>query len=549
MKLSTLQEMCQSELGAYATYNMCQRVRKNVPKEKNGSYVEEFASLWGYAAELIASNPGSTVTIQVDRDSVGIATFHRMYICLAAGLIPVLRESFPDVEHRMCARHIYANWFKKWRGMNRKIQFWNCVKATFVEDFDLQIQGLEALGPTSSNDLFATPVQHWSKAYFKATSKYDVVDNNMAEAFNGWIVEARAKPIISMLEQIRIIVMSRMTVKRNWAEKWRTNISPRALEKLERNMSTSNQCRLVWNGDGGFEMTHLDNQDIVDLKKLSCTCKEWEISGIPCYHAICAMFHDSKSPEDYVLEWYSKEKYMESYKHVLQPMRGKKFWPKGLPPILPPTVKVQPGRPKKKRIKAKDEPKKMKVGKFTKEGARIRCSKCRTLGHNIQNCSQKSTNVASSQVHTNETVYRASQSHESISIGQTHVTKSTTTPSGSKKTHVHRPRTRSMSFAGNEPNNSNHGQPSNKRKRMIGIVLYTNLRTGEQIFNSSLGSQTVITPPTNAPKKIEASTSQFDHTWKGPGLSLKGKKVVTTRQLQLELSDASRKHPQIRMTQ
>ncbi|KAK8492933.1 hypothetical protein V6N12_057834 [Hibiscus sabdariffa] len=236
MKLSTLQEMCQSELGAYATYNMCQRVRKNVPKEKNGSYVEEFASLWGYAAELIASNPGSTVTIQVDRDSVGIATFHRMYICLAA-------------------------------------------------------------------------------------------------------------------------------------------------------------------------------------------------------------------------------------------------------------------------------------------------------------------------VHTNETVYRASQSHESISIGQTHVTKSTTTPSGSKKTHVHRPRTRSMSFAGNEPNNSNHGQPSNKRKRMIGIVLYTNLRTGEQIFNSSLGSQTVITPPTNAPKKIEASTSQFDHTWKGPGLSLKGKKVVTTRQLQLELSDASRKHPQIRMTQ
>ncbi|KAL4290229.1 hypothetical protein GQ457_14G012310 [Hibiscus cannabinus] len=84
MKVSTLQEMCQSELGAYATYNMCQRARKNVLKEKNGSYVEEFASLWGYAAELIASNPGSTVTIQVDRDSAGIATFHRMYICLAA---------------------------------------------------------------------------------------------------------------------------------------------------------------------------------------------------------------------------------------------------------------------------------------------------------------------------------------------------------------------------------------------------------------------------------------------------------------------------------
>ncbi|KAL4296155.1 hypothetical protein GQ457_12G015250 [Hibiscus cannabinus] len=558
MKVSTLQEVCQSELGAYATYNMCQRARKNVLKEKNGSYVEEFASLWGYAAELIASNPGSTMTIQVDRDSAGIATFHRMYICLAAvkqcwiercspfigvdgcflktvtkgallvvvgrdannqmfpvawavveekgkeswrwflqklmvdldhpngegitlmsdmqkGLIPVLRESFRDVDHRMCARHIYANWFKKWKGMNRKFQFWNCVRATFVEDFDLQIQGLEALGPTSSNDLFSTPVQHWSKAYFKATSKCDVVDNNMAEAFNGWRVEARAKSIISMLEQIRIMVMSRMTVKRNWAEKWRTNISPRALEKLERNMTTSTQCRLVWNGDGGFEVTHLDNQHTVDLNKLSCTCREWEISGIPCCHAICAMFHDSKSPEDYASEWYNKEKYMATYKHVLQPVRGEKFWPKGLPSILPPTVKVQPGRPKNKRTKAKDEPKKMKVGKFTKAGARMRCSKCRTSGHNIQNCPQKSTNVASSQVHTNETVNRASQPHEPISIGQTHVTKSTTVPSGSQK--------------------------------------------------SGLGFQTTVTPPTNAPKKIGASTSHFDHTWKGLGLSWKGKKA------------------------
>ncbi|KAK8672148.1 hypothetical protein V6N13_110521 [Hibiscus sabdariffa] len=105
-----------------------------------------------------------------------------------------------------------------------------------------------------------------------------------------------------------------------------------------------------------------------------------------------------------------------------------------------------------------------------------------------------------------------------------------------------------MSFAGNEPNNSNHGQPSNKRKRMTSIGLYTNLRTGEHFFTSGLGSQTVVTPPTNAPKKIGASTSQFDHTWKGLGLSWKREEGCHYRQLQQQLSDASRKHPQIRMT-
>ncbi|KAL4336086.1 hypothetical protein GQ457_07G003770 [Hibiscus cannabinus] len=42
------------------------------------------------------------------------------------------------------------------------------------------------------------------------------------------------------------------------------------------------------------------------------------------------MYHDSNSPENYVSEWYSKKKYMASYKHILQPVRGEIFWPKNL---------------------------------------------------------------------------------------------------------------------------------------------------------------------------------------------------------------------------
>ncbi|KAL4323133.1 hypothetical protein GQ457_11G020900 [Hibiscus cannabinus] len=83
MKVATLKEMCQTELGAYATYDMCRRARKAILKEMQGSYVEEFANLWGYAAELLRSNPGSTVSIQVDRENGG-TRFHRMYICLGA---------------------------------------------------------------------------------------------------------------------------------------------------------------------------------------------------------------------------------------------------------------------------------------------------------------------------------------------------------------------------------------------------------------------------------------------------------------------------------
>ncbi|KAK8677587.1 hypothetical protein V6N13_143116 [Hibiscus sabdariffa] len=282
----------------------------------------------GYVAELLKSNPGSTVSIQVHMNDVGQAMLFRIYVCFQAlkqgwkdgcrpfigvdgcwlktaqkgewflkklftdlehptgegitlmsdqqkGLVKVLVEDYPDTAYKMCARHL----------------------STYIEEFDDNLQKLEKLGPTSTEDLLQNPVQHWAKAYFSATSTCDVVDNNMAEAFNAWILDVRCKPIISLLEDIRVMVMSRLHVKRTWASKWRTNISPKALEKLEHNMEQSTHCRLVWNGDGGA----------------------WELSGIPCCHDICAMYQENKRPGDYVSNWYNKEKYLAAYNHVLQP--------------------------------------------------------------------------------------------------------------------------------------------------------------------------------------------------------------------------------------
>ncbi|KAK8525038.1 hypothetical protein V6N12_029886 [Hibiscus sabdariffa] len=53
MKISTLQEMCKSELEVYATYSMYQRAKSDVLKEKQGSYVEEFASHWGICYRVV----------------------------------------------------------------------------------------------------------------------------------------------------------------------------------------------------------------------------------------------------------------------------------------------------------------------------------------------------------------------------------------------------------------------------------------------------------------------------------------------------------------
>lgn len=46
----------------------------------------------------------------------------------------------------MCARHIYANWAKKWRGEERRLAFWNCAKKTFPQELKNNLDVLGKLG-------------------------------------------------------------------------------------------------------------------------------------------------------------------------------------------------------------------------------------------------------------------------------------------------------------------------------------------------------------------------------------------------------------------
>ncbi|KAK8595125.1 hypothetical protein V6N13_016032 [Hibiscus sabdariffa] len=57
-----------------------------------------------------------------------------------------------------------------------------------------------------------------------------------------------------------------------------------------------------------------------------------------------------------------------------------------------------------------------------------------------------------------------------------------------------------------------------KRKRQVGIGLYTNLQTGEQLLNPGFASERVVTALTTVPKKIGSQISRFQHVRKGPGL-------------------------------
>ena len=190
-----------------------------------------------------------------------------------------------------------------------------------------------------------------------------------------------------MLNAIRLKVMERIKVMRDFANTWQTLISPVSQAKLDANKMRSCDCQLSFNGEHGFEVIEGEYGHTVDLKAMRCTYRYWELKGIPCAHAICAMLHMKIDPDTFVSRWYSKEKYLKAYGTVMQPIRGMHLWPKSdYPAIESPVIRKKPGRPKISRRKDKDEPKKAKSGKLSKKGVKMTCSLCHNQGHNKQGC-------------------------------------------------------------------------------------------------------------------------------------------------------------------
>ncbi|MBA0693050.1 hypothetical protein Goari_010563 [Gossypium aridum] len=76
-------------------------------------------------------------------------------------------------------------------------------------------------GEKAANELMSKSPKHWTKAFFGCQCKSNIVDNNICEAFNFSIIEARYKSIITMLEEIRVRLMTRIFEKRKFCKSWK----------------------------------------------------------------------------------------------------------------------------------------------------------------------------------------------------------------------------------------------------------------------------------------------------------------------------------------
>nr|CAD1832768.1 unnamed protein product [Ananas comosus var. bracteatus] len=62
-----------------------------------------------------------------------------------------------------------------------------------------------------------------------------------------------------------------------------------------------------------------DRTDVVDLSKKTCSCKRWDIDGIPCNHAMAAISFRLRDPYDFVEDWFMTSTYRATYNDCVPP--------------------------------------------------------------------------------------------------------------------------------------------------------------------------------------------------------------------------------------
>ncbi|XP_052109383.1 uncharacterized protein LOC110274713 [Arachis duranensis] len=280
------------------------------------------------------------------------------------GLIPTFDELLPGIDHRFCVRHLYSNFRKRFPGVQLKMMMWKAAKATYVQEWERRMKEIQQVDQGAYNHLIEISAKYWSKSRFNYFPRVDTLVNNMCECFNSVIVEAREKPIVSMLEDIRVYLMNRWSDNRQSIVTYAGEILPKINKKIEREFDKGGEWLAIYAGRDKYEVSISQGNR---AKKMCLDVK------------------------NYVNKCYRKETYVDYYQHVIYPLNGPNLWSQTEnDDVLPPVFRKPIGRPKLRRNKTGDEPRNNgPLSKLARTGQQQKCSYCFALGHNKRTCPRK----------------------------------------------------------------------------------------------------------------------------------------------------------------
>lgn len=299
------------------------------------------------------------------------------------GIVDAVRRKFPNSCHAFCMRFLSESVGREFKNSRLVHLLWKAAYATTSIVFKQKMAEIEEISPEAAKWMQQFPPSHWALVYFEGT-RYGHLSSNLEE-FNRWILEARELPIIQVIEQIQSKLMTEFEDRRLKSGSWFSVLAPSAEKRMIEAVDCASTYQVLRSDEVEFEVISADRSDIVNIGIHYCSCRDWQLHGIPCSHAVAALISCRKDIYAFTEKCFTVASYRETYAEGIHPIPGRLEWRRGdVAPmdddpqvVRPPKFRRPPGRPENKRICVED---------LNREKHTVHCSRCNQTGHYKTTC-------------------------------------------------------------------------------------------------------------------------------------------------------------------
>ena len=295
------------------------------------------------------------------------------------GITNATTDVFPGCQQCFCVKHIEKNVRKRLDGRAVVNDLWGAARCNNLQKFNHHMENISK----KSNEAFAylnsIDKDTWT-LFFASVAKFGHDTSNVVESFNQWIGTERKKSYLDILIGVSTKMMTMFherCVKYNKSE---TIYCQKINNILENNVLLGRKFEVLPSSNSLFYIRGGRAGDFtVDLLNKTCSCLQFQQMHYPCVYAAATINFCWQDIHEYVSHVYKTENLKQLYSLSIDPILIDELVPQI---IYPPVVRRLPGRPKKLRIRNRNEG----------TDSNITCSLCNQLGHNKRTCKRRKKN-------------------------------------------------------------------------------------------------------------------------------------------------------------
>lgn len=300
-------------------------------------------------------------------------------------IVDAVELNFPTAFHGFCMLHLSESFRKEFNNTLLCNLLWEAANAPTVLEFDTKILEIEEISQDAAYWVRRVPPRLWANSHFEGT-RFGNLTANIVESLNAWILEASGLPIVQMMECIRRQLMTWFHERREASMQWTSILVPSAERRVTDAIECARTYQVLRANEAEFEVISHEGTNVVDIRNRCCSCRGWQLYGLPCSHAVAALLSCRQNVHRFTESCFTVASYRKAYSQTIHPIPDRTVWHEMMSGsedsvedivVNPPKSLRPPGQPRKRRTQTGDRIQAKRV---------VHCSRCNQTGHFRTTC-------------------------------------------------------------------------------------------------------------------------------------------------------------------